>query len=63
MSTVMLTPSSLSPELAELDRQFAAAKAEASDLVDGLVTGVAEMSEEAHRRHLARNGYVRDEHR
>ncbi len=32
----MLTTSSLSPELAELDRQFAAAKAEASELVDGL---------------------------
>jgi hypothetical protein len=31
----MLTTSSLSPELAELDRQFAAAKAEASELVDG----------------------------
>jgi hypothetical protein len=32
----MLTTSSLSPELAELDRQFAAAKAEASELVYGL---------------------------
>jgi len=32
----MLTTSSLSPELAELDRQFVAAKAEASELVDGL---------------------------
>jgi hypothetical protein len=31
-----LTTSSLPPELAELDRQFAAAKAEASELVDGL---------------------------
>jgi hypothetical protein len=33
---MMLTTPSLSPELAELDRQFAAAKAEASELVDGL---------------------------
>jgi|HubBroStandDraft_1064217.scaffolds.fasta_scaffold98550_3 hypothetical protein len=32
----MLTTSSLSPSLAELERQFAAAKAEASDLAGGL---------------------------
>jgi hypothetical protein len=32
----MMTTSSLTPELAELERQFAAAKAEASELVHGL---------------------------
>jgi hypothetical protein len=32
----MLTVTSLAPELADLDRQFAALKAEASELVDGL---------------------------
>ncbi|HUE21947.1 MAG TPA: DinB family protein [Bryobacteraceae bacterium] len=33
---MLMTASSLTPELAELDRQFAAAKAEASELVNGL---------------------------
>jgi hypothetical protein len=44
----MLTTSSLSPELAELDRQFAAAKAEALELVNGLQESQLNWRSDAH---------------
>jgi hypothetical protein len=49
----MLTTSSLSPALAELDRQFAAAKAEASELVDGLQESQFNWRPDAHSWSMA----------
>src|ERR1039457_119713 len=49
----MLTIRSLAPELAELDRQFAALKAEASELVNGLKESQFNWRPDAHSWSMA----------
>jgi hypothetical protein len=50
---LMTMPSSLTPELAELDRQFAALKAEASELVTGLQESQFNWRPDAHSWSMA----------